>query len=202
MANRSNTKGGELERDIAKRFNTYYETDEFARTPRSGALMGLSNFAKRKGLNADVRKTLGSDLIVPDWFKYSVECKWYKDSPNHAAMIAGNESSLELWLGEACYDSINFELQPMLIFKTNNKGIFYAIPKHLHTFNHTHFLTYKDFVVLGFDSFEQHKDIIKQNGEDMLDTTFEWLDTSPVVQELLDNLNTQKKTKKATKRTK
>lgn len=206
MAKRSGPKGDEFEREIAKTLNEAFNTEEFARTPGSGALTGLSNFAKRMGLSEDVRRTLGSDLIVPDWFRFSVECKWYKDSPNYATIIKGNDSDLDVWLGETVFDAINFGLNPLLFFKTNRKGVHVALPKtfmagevNLPVYL-THYLVYNEFIIIGLDQFLEHRINIVDIGDHELENTMMWLENSQYIKQLLLNLQEQKKKSKPKKR--
>ncbi|KKL99244.1 hypothetical protein LCGC14_1816430, partial [marine sediment metagenome] len=48
---------------MCKIFNRLYETEEFSRTPNSGAMMGRSNWGRKQGLSENVKRTLGSDII-------------------------------------------------------------------------------------------------------------------------------------------
>lgn len=193
MTKRSGLKGGEFERLTAKFLNKVYETEEFTRTPGSGALMGMSNFAKRMGLSEEVRRTLGSDLIVPEWFPYSVECKWYKADPNYSTIIKDNDSMLDLWLGEAVFDAINFDAIPMLVFKTNNQGIHYAIPTDIISMIVvTHKLMYNEFTIIGERQFAENAQSIVEAGQIQKTDIMKWLEQSPYIRRLLDNLMTKK----------
>ena len=79
MPSKSKTKGNKFENDTVKLLNEIYNTEEFSRTPNSGAMMGRSNWGKNQGLAENVKRTLGADIIVPDDFKFAVECKHYKE---------------------------------------------------------------------------------------------------------------------------
>lgn len=193
MANRSNDKGGEFERLMAKHLNKLHESEEFSRTPGSGALVGLSNFAKKMGLHEDVRRTLGSDLIVPEWYVYATECKWYKDKPNHAAVMHGSESNVDKWLGEVCYDAINFERLPLLFFKTNNRGIFTALPLFVvEQLNIPSYTKYGEFGIFSLQHYEENKDLIVQLGRDNLTYGLSWLENSPHISSLIEHLHRTK----------
>lgn len=207
MANRSGPKGDEFERLMAKKLNEAYGTEEFVRTPGSGALMGLTNFGKKMGLSEAVRRTLASDLIVPDWFKFSVECKWYKDKPSYAAMIKGPDSMLDVWLGETLYDAINLQLVPLLFFKTNNKGIHVALPKYFGRDmqdNKTgdwiipqYFCGYGDFVIFGLDYFLDNRRVFVDYATNMQKSWLEtWFTNSEHVKYLLETLKKVKEKRK------
>lgn len=199
MAKRSGPKGDEFERLMAKKLNEAFKTEEFCRTPGSGALMGLTNFGKKMGLSEDVRRTLASDLIVPSWFNFSVECKWYKDKPNYATIIKGTDSDLDGWLGETLYDAINVNLVPLLFFKTNNKGIHVALPKPCcHVPNMIwdlppQYCVYGDFIISGLDWFVDNQQNLMEYAKDMRDDRLEsWFTNSTHVQYLLKNLKKRK----------
>jgi hypothetical protein len=130
MPSRSKTKGNKFENDIVKCFNELHETEEFRRTPNSGAMMGRSNAAKFAGLSENVQRTLSSDIITPEWYPFAIECKHYGDKPNYAAIIKENDTTLDRWLGEAIFDAINQNLHPMLCFKTDRKGTHVVIPRY------------------------------------------------------------------------
>ena len=179
MPSKSKTKGNKFERDIRDFFNETYNTEEFSRTPNSGAIMGRTNWGRNQGLSESVKRTLGSDIIVAEDFPFAVECKHYGDKPNYAAIVKGPDSFLDHWLGEVVFDAINLEMHPLLFFKTNRKGTHFAIPNYFHSNEMlhsvqvplgtardtgvmgTHFLNYGPFMITGIEAFRQHADIIK-----------------------------------------
>jgi hypothetical protein len=188
MPSKSKTKGNKFERDIRDFLNETYETEEFSRTPNSGAIMGRSNWGKNQGLSEDVKRTLGSDIITADDFKFAVECKHYSDKPNYATIIKGSDSFLDHWLGEVIFDAINLELHPLLFFKTNRKGIHFALPDYF-TLNASHYLVYGSFIISGIDVFSENAEYIKKEAlrGNMLDRT-SWYETTEV-RRLLENLS-------------
>lgn len=157
MPSKSKTKGNKFENDMCKIFNRLYKTEEFSRTPNSGAMMGRSNWARKQGLSETVKRTLGSDIIVPDWFRFSVECKHYADTPTYEAIIkAPGDKMLDHWLGESLFDAGNLNLHPMLIFKTNRKGTHVVLPSYfLETLNPNYYVKYGAFIIVGLDVLEE-----------------------------------------------
>lgn len=166
---------------MVKLLNVTYNTEEFKRTPNSGAMMGQTNWGKNQGLAEGVKRTLGSDLIVPDSFRFAVECKHYKDDPNYAQIIKGPDTKLNHWLAECIYDAINLNLHPLLFFKTNNKGTHFALPEHFYITNDPfpdgdnlagltadYLLHYGPFVISGIDTFLENAIMIKQTGNSNL----------------------------------
>lgn len=193
MANTSGNKGSTFERSMVKHLSELYNDQSFSRTPSSGALVGLSNFAKNMGLDQNVRQTLGSDLIVPDWFNYAVECKWYKDKPNHSAIIHGKESNLDLWLGETCFDAINFEKVPLLFFKTNNCGVFAALPNVIGNDLDVQSKTvYHSFTVISLQQFDNNVNKIAAHSKAKHVMVIQMLKKDKFVKHCLDTLHKKK----------
>jgi len=201
MTSKSKAKGNRFEYEIRDLLNKIYDSKEFARTPGSGAIMGRSNFAKRQGLSEEAQNTLGSDLICPAWFPYSVEAKNYADSPIYHTIVTADDPKLNHWLGEACFDARNFGKIPLLFFKTTRKGAFVAFPSTLldNTVQLTHSLNYNGFTVIGVDHFVQHKEYFRNCVTAQLPKIVEWLESSPRVAELIKFVDDTAAKKKKTK---
>lgn len=198
MPSKSKAKGNSFERELSKTLNEIYSTTEFARTPSSGAIMGRSNFGRNAGLADSVKTTLGSDLIVPEWFKFSVEAKSYKDSPNFSQIIKGDDSDLTQWIAECVYDANNFKLTPLLFFKVNRKGTYCALPAHFKdSLKLSHYTIYNEMIIFGLEQFKDNKEVIKRGGEVLRSVSIDWLLRSQYTQGLIQHIDTQnqKKTK-------
>lgn len=197
MTSKSKNKGNTLEREIRDFLNKIYNSEEFARTPSSGAIMGLGNSKRNAGLEQSTQRTLGSDLICPDWFPFSVECKSYADKPNYSTIIKSNDSTLDSWLGETCFDSINLGLIPILFFKTTRKGTHCALPSIFlpKMSNIKYYSIYEDFIIMGLEQFEANKTEIQQFAIDNLQDLFDWIISSNHVTELLKTLKHSKSKK-------
>ncbi len=200
MASKSGEKGKRFERDIKEMLNKAYNTEEFTRTPGSGALMGQSNFRKNLGLEDSTKRVLGSDMICPDWFRFSIECKNYNDSPNYAAIIKTSDTKLDYWLAETLFDSINLKQTPMLFFRTTRKGTHVAFPRQFFDIQPKYSVNYDCFTIMGVEHFEQFKqDFVTQN-DLKFDDIQQWLNTSPQVsyylEHMLKQLSTGKKDNK------
>lgn len=158
MPSKSKTKGNAFERDVSKFLNRVYNTDGFTKTMGSGAFVGKGNWAKRSGLDQNIKVALAGDIITPTWFPFSIECKHYSDTPNYATIIKGPDVTLDSWLGKSIHDAINTQLIPLVFFKTDYKGAHVALPREfaplLEKMNIRYFLTYRCFVIVGIDQFE------------------------------------------------
>lgn len=195
MPSKSKNKGNALEREVRDILNKTYGTEEFARTPSSGSIMGLSNYDRNKGLSEQVQTTLGSDLICPEWFKFSVESKWYADSPNYSTLIKGPDTDLNGWLGEACFDAQNMNLIPLLVFKTNRKGTHVALPIQFASELHLqYFAVYDEFIIISIETFIQNAERIRDASRYLLPEIIEWLKSEPI-QLIIQEMQSKKKKK-------
>ena len=189
MTSKSKTKGNKLERDIRDVLNNMYDTEEFARTPGSGAIMGQSNFRKNAGLEDVTKRTLGSDIICPEWFPFSIECKNYADKPNYSTIIKGDDKTLSGWLGETVFDSINFKQIPMLIFRTDRKGTHVVLPACFSpALNTSHELRYNEFIIIGISQFEENAQSVLAHSVDGMQSILNWMNDSAYVTSLLTDL--------------
>lgn len=200
MPSPSKSKGNKFERDIRDLLNKAFETQEFARTPNSGAIMGLGNYAKNQNLEEHTKKTLGSDIICPSWFNFSIECKCYGDKPNYAAVLANEDTFLSGWIGEVLFDAINSKRTPILFFKTNRKGTFVVVPSmflDIIQANDVNFLRYKtDFLIIPVDFFSNYARLFNTTNSMYNSIIHEWLHTSNVVKSMIDNMLKSKDKKK------
>jgi len=189
MASKSGEKGKRLEREVKEFFNLAYDTLEFSRTPGSGAIMGQSNFQKNKGMEDDTKRVLGSDLICPSWFKFSVECKNYMDKPNYATIIKSSDAMLDYWLAEALFDSINLKQTPMLVFRTSRKGTFMVLPTMLiDTSKLKYYCNYNCFTIIGIEHFMSIKtEVLEWNGT-KFDAIQQWMQQDEQVRYYLNNM--------------
>lgn len=157
MASKSKRKGSAFENDISKMLNTTYETEQFARTPGSGAWMGRSNSAKKSGVAQEAQDTLRGDLITPKEFPFIIECKNYEDSPVYHKIIQGPDAKLDGWLKEVEFDANEAGLEPMLWFKTTRKGSFVAVKSHIVAdVDFEYVLKYRDYTIVSLDAFKTH----------------------------------------------
>lgn len=178
MASSSKNKGSRLEYKVRDALNKAFDVQSFQRTPGSGAYMGKSNFAKKSHLDAGIQNALGSDIICPEWFAFSIECKNYADKPNYHRLMVQNEPTLDGWLNEAINDAFNFKQTPMLVFQTTRKGTFVVLPAMFcHDLN-LDFVTFYDrhFMICGFDDFIERVALVKEFNTNNYDALQEWLE--------------------------
>lgn len=185
MPSKSKIKGSTFERNLAKFLNETYKTNEFARTPMSGALVGRTNWNKVTAMSDSTKASLASDIIVPEFFKFSVEAKAYKDSPDFANIVKGHDGDLNKWIGKSCYDAIHLHLLPMVTFKINNKGVFFVVPTNIVTRYlceiESYFVYNGYFMVISEKSFVALAPFFKDIPDSVVDETLNMLQDSSTV---------------------
>lgn len=120
-------KGNSFERNIAnmlcERFAPYTGIEKpFRRNPDSGSFFGGSNIARVDMY--DTNWALYGDLICPKNFRFSVECKHYKEPPTLNSVVRGEVKQWDDWLAQARQDAKVSGKQMMLIIRYNRTDIF------------------------------------------------------------------------------
>jgi hypothetical protein len=108
----SRQKGSSFERGISKLLNDTFNTDEFCRSPGSGA------FATTHKL-PEYLKIYG-DLITPENFRFTIECKKGYNNINIYSLL---DYSSKFWefLAQSEKDSKSSKKESMVIFKQDRK---------------------------------------------------------------------------------
>jgi hypothetical protein len=183
----SKSKGNRFELEIKSFLNRIYDTSEFARVPNSGAIMGGKNWNKNKGIAKGADQFFGSDIVIPEWYPYSIECKFYSDLDFHN-IVRGNSKLLNTWLNKTVKDAVNFKKIPMLFFKINYCGTFACIPSYFIDNEDSliigSFITYKSvFIIFSLETFENNKNVflnLSENFKDVLINKFASMDVDTV----------------------
>lgn len=132
----SKNKGNTFERKIAnllsERFLAHTGIPKsFRRNADSGSFFGGSNKARTD--THDTSKATFGDIIVPDGFAFSIECKHYKDPPTFASLVKQEVAALDKWIAQAEQDGESSGKTPCIIVKYNNvpEVVFLAEPGDL-----------------------------------------------------------------------
>jgi len=115
-------KGSSFERKIANMLSARFMpvtglAAAFRRNPDSGSFFGGSN--TKRTVTHNLEHANFGDIIVPEKFKFSVECKHYKTGPTFAAIVKGKISEWDTWIAQASQDASNSNKTMMLIVKYN-----------------------------------------------------------------------------------
>jgi len=121
----SKKKGNAGERAIAKLLNDYYDTEEFKRVPTSGAFGTIH----RGTLTESESNVFQGDILTPDWFKWVIEVKSYKDVNLYKIFTSGKT----LWDNQLKEEQDNLKNKKgvILVFKQNNRDWLAKINKGL-----------------------------------------------------------------------
>lgn len=116
------SKGNSFERSIANLLSEHVA--EFTgiekalrRNPDSGSFFGGSNTHRTEVYDTEFA-TYG-DLICPRNFRFSVECKHYKDAPPLNAIAKQKVSDWDKWISQSDQDAANSQKESLLIVKYN-----------------------------------------------------------------------------------
>jgi len=125
-------KGGSWEAKLAKDL-TYYSShgNEFRKVVGSGAYMGGTNRLKNLGINTGAQIALSGDILGPDGWPFSIECKNTKANPRFHLMLLKGDSAVDGFLQETCFDAYWNGLIPLLAMKRTFRGEFMMIPRKL-----------------------------------------------------------------------
>jgi hypothetical protein len=125
-------KGGSWESKLAKDL-TYYSSygNEFRKVVGSGAYMGGTNRAKNLGINTGAQVALSGDILGPDGWCFSIECKNTKAYPRFHLMFDKGDTAVDGFLQETCFDAYWNNLIPLLAMKRTFQGEFMMVPRML-----------------------------------------------------------------------
>ena len=114
----SKRKGNVAELELAKILTKRFDLP-FAR-------VGASSGARPKQVKLDGKatETFTGDLIVPDNFRFSVECK----AVNVDVDLLAPSALLDKFLDQAAFDAATIGKLPLLCWKRNHKGWIAAVP--------------------------------------------------------------------------
>lgn len=145
------SKGNTFERKIANLLSDRFKEitgleKSFRRASDSGSFFGGSNQARKE--TYDLSKATFGDIIVPDNFNFSIECKHYKTAPSFKSIVEGKVAQWNLWLSQAEQDASNSGKKVMLIIKYNNvdESVFV-----MDEFSDNTILKYKGYSLLTLD---------------------------------------------------
>jgi Holliday junction resolvase len=125
MGINGNRKGKCWERDFSKILGETFG-GEFRRVPQSGAFFGGQNRSRAVGVREDAKEILSGDIIVPQNFPFSIECKSYKELDFHR-IIRGESKQLDGWIEQAEDDAKFSNKKMLLAIKIKNKGEFICL---------------------------------------------------------------------------
>ena len=116
------SKGSTFERKIANLLSARFESvtgikQSFRRNTDSGSYFGGTN--QKRVVTHDLDHANFGDLICPNNFNYSIECKFYKSGPTFASIVKGKVTQWDDWLAQATQDASNSQKDMMLIIKYN-----------------------------------------------------------------------------------
>lgn len=104
----------------------------FERVPTSGAWIGGQNAHKADYGRNDVTEIMAGDLICPDGWRWTVECKNHADVPVHQLFLGDGAKLVNEFLEQVYYSSLLVEKESLLVMKYRKSG--YSLPKRIKDF--------------------------------------------------------------------
>lgn len=135
----SRTKGNTFERKVAAILNTRFNTDEFCRSPGSGA------FATTHKLPDHLQ--IYGDLITPKSFKFIIECKKGYNKENLCGFFREN-SEIRSFIRQALRDSIKSKKSFLVIFQQDRQQVLSIFKKEDFTYRLLDdYLKWSDYII-------------------------------------------------------
>lgn len=154
MAVNGQIKGKTFERDIVHILTEKFGPG-FSRIPQSGAAFGGSNFKRALGFSNNAIQCLTGDLITPDGYPFSIECKSHKDLAFNL-LLSGSCQKMDEWISQSSQDAKLNNKEPIVVFKLNNKGIFVCLRSELINKIHIeNYIKYKIYTIITLEVFLQ-----------------------------------------------
>jgi hypothetical protein len=159
MAVNSKNKGNTFERKIAKALSERFKErtgidNSFRRNIDSGSFFGGKN--KTRTETYDLEKATMGDLVCPSAFKFSIECKHYKDAPSFLSILKQDNKTLDRWLEQAQQDAVGCDRMALVVAKFNNVPEMAFVKADV--WNAHADMHYKGFVIVLFDRFLEAPD--------------------------------------------
>ena len=123
-------KGSSWERAVAIKLSERTGL-EFRRVPGSGAWMGGMNRQKNMNVLSGAQEALSGDIMGPDGWPFSIECKNTKAYPRFHLMLKDRDTQIDGFLLEAMTDAHHVQKVPILALKRTLRGEFMMYPRYL-----------------------------------------------------------------------
>jgi len=181
-------KGSNWELKVAELLTKATEK-EFRRVPLSGAWTGGQNRIRNANVFSGGVEALTGDIMCPDGFPFSIECKNTQDYPRFHLMIANGDIQVNDYIRQSTEDAIHVKKIPMLALKRTRMGEFAMIPRRLgeRAFGNLDFMNYisyiyddpdcnigceRDWILFDFSQFIEFIHEIWKGGIDLIEEDY------------------------------
>src|SRR5271166_728044 len=159
-------KGNSFERKVANLLSERFKVvtgleNSFRRNIDSGSFFGGSN--QQRTQTHDLSKASFGDIVCPNDFLYTIECKFYKDAPSFNLLLKQDVKQWDEWLSQAKQDSLHANKKMVVIIKYNKIEeivILDVLPENLKEafkYKEYYVLSLSDFLKLDDKEFFKHK---------------------------------------------
>ena len=148
----SRTKGNTFERKIATTLNSRFNTNEFCRSPGSGAFATTHSLPKHLQIYGD--------LITPQNFKFTIECKKGYNKENLCGFFKEN-SDVRSFIRQATRDSIKSNKPFLVVFQQDRKTILSIFKKEDLNYKILNdYIEWSKYIICPFDQLLKLEDSI------------------------------------------
>ena len=126
----------------------------FRRNADSGSFYGRTNQVRIETHGTEHAQF--GDIIAPNDFRFSIECKHYKAPPSFNAIIQQDWKQLDEWLEQAQQDGKNANKDWMIIIKFNRIDEFVVLPSDYDTLSPV--MIYKGNTIVPLKAFLKASD--------------------------------------------
>lgn len=155
LGSHSKQKGNSFERKIAKVFSEKFKhkyggKDSFRRNLTSGGFFGGGNASRKESIIENHQVDIG-DIMTPPNFKFTIECKFYKNAPTLASLFKGNKT-LDAWIEQAKLQKDTAQKEFLLIVKWNGlQEMVILEPRVMLGYPLKNFISYKNLYIVAFE---------------------------------------------------
>ena len=129
MGSKSKRLGKGFEYEVRDLLREATGIQSFERVPTSGAWIGGQNAYKAQFGREDVTEIMSGDIICPQGWRWTVECKNEADVPIHQLFLGDKCDKINEYLEQVFNSSMTAKKQPLLIMKYRKSG--YKLPKRI-----------------------------------------------------------------------
>jgi len=138
-------KGNRVELELTKILTARFNKP-FSRTVSSGARWFQAE------LSQNAREIFSGDLVVPEGFKFVIECKGGYDDIDMSSVFVKGNSELDKFLNQVTDDSVRCGRKPMLCWKKNRKPwLVFLLTEDMPDKIFEYILNYRQWSVVSLD---------------------------------------------------
>ena len=122
MGSKSKNYGKGFEYEIRDVLREATGIQSFERVPTSGAWIGGKNAYKAQTGRDDVTEIMAGDIICPQGWRWTVECKNHENVPFHQLFLGEGSKTVDSFLAQIYDAAKTARKEPLLVMKLRKKA--------------------------------------------------------------------------------